>query len=768
MQWDKILADAERAQALPRDAMAAFLSTLETTTDHAEEVRSLLTRLSKGFLATSADDSSDSFTLVGAAGIRVGPWRLEALLGRGGMGEVWGAKRDDGLYEQNAAVKLMQPGGAERAARFDNERRRLAQMEHAGIARILDGGITADGIAYMAMDLVDGEPIDLYAAKTSPRVRLQLIADACDAVHHAHTKLILHRDLKPANILVDKQGQVRLIDFGIASSLEDDEEGGPLTLAYAAPEQLRGAPLSVPTDIFALGVVLSQLMTGEIPRRTEEAALSEASLSRLPKDIQAIVLKASRAKPEERYPSAAIMAADIRAYLARRPVGARGEGASYRFTKFLSRYPLASAMSALATIALVAGLVFSLKFAQEAEAEAARAREALADSEYQFELAQSHLQGQNTYGIMLYDLFAEEGRTNELTTRLIDRWETLHTQSDQSPEQSASSSYVIGRQFFLRRDHTNAQKILGAWIDKGYGPESLLASGRELYAMSLFESGRRAEALPQFQKVMDSYNEGHRKPLSDQLSLALRFATLTNETVDIDRAERLYHAREAERSGEELTPAQRLASLPALLHIKRLRKDMAGAISVAEDIVSVYEDNPDYFFGRGLARINLSELKLYEQDDAIAAEKYARAVLELDRQAEGESAVTARAFFVLGRSLMHQRKLHEARAAFAEGRQLQEKYTGRPRGGPEYDLAEAELTALLGESGAEAFIDQAAAAGATKRDLALSAALVALNAGRPGDEVAAEFLDAIKPSDDLSYLQGFLYRRLIDLGLPEN
>lgn len=768
MKWNRIFDDVERARALEPEACAAFLSTLETRTDHGDEVRRLLTRVDGRFLATSADDFALQADIVGTHGRMIGPWRLEELLGRGGMGEVWRARRDDGVYEQNAAVKLMQPGGPDRATRFNNERRRLARMEHPGIARILDGGITADGCAYMAMDLVEGLPIDQYTTGRPIRDALMLVADTCDAVHHAHSRLILHRDLKPANILVDQRGQVRLIDFGIASAIDESEAGGPLTLAYAAPEQLRGAPLSVPTDIFALGVVLSQLMTGEIPQRTEDAALEESSLSSLPKDVQAIILKASRARPEDRYPSAAMMAADIRAYLTRRPVGARGEGASYRLAKFLSRYPLASAMSTLAAISLVAGLVFSLKFAQEAEAEAARAREALADSEYQFELAQSHLQGQNTYGIILYDLFAEEGRTNDLTTRLIDRWEALHAQSDQSPEQSASGSYVIGRQFFLRRDHTNAQKILGTWIDEGYGPESLLASGRELYAMSLFESGRRAEALPQLRKVMDSYDEGHRRPLSDQLSLALRLATLTNVTLDIDRAERLYHAREAERSGEELTPAQRLTSLPALLHIKRLRRDMDGATRVAEDIISVYEENPDYIFGRGLARINLSELKLYEQDDAVAAERYARAVVEQDRLSEGESAVTARALFVLGRSLMHQGKLHEARLAFSEGRLLQEKYTGRSRGGPEYDLAEAELTALLGESGAEAFIDQAAAAGATKRDLALSAALVALNAGRPGDDVAAEFLEAIQPSDDLSYLQGFLYRRLVDLGLPQN
>ena len=766
MKWDRILDDVEQARVLEPEACEAFLSTLETTTDHADEVRRLLTRVSDTFLATSADNTARLADIVGAHGRMIGPWRLEELLGRGGMGEVWHAKRDDGLYEQKAAVKLMQPGGPDRATRFDNERRRLARMDHPGIARILDGGITADGCAYMAMDLVEGLPIDQYTATRSTRDALVLIAETCDAVHHAHSRLILHRDLKPANILVDQRGQVRLIDFGIASAIDESEAGGPLTFAYAAPEQLSGAPLSVPTDIFALGVILSQLMTGTVPHRTQDAALLEAPLSILPKDVQAIILKASRAKPEERYPSAAMMAADIRAYLARRPVGARGEGASYRLAKFLSRYPLASAMSALAAITLVAGLVFSLKFAQEAEAEAARAREALADSEYQFELAQSHLQGQNTYGIILYDLFAEEGRTNDLTARLIERWQALHGQSDQSPEQAASGSYVIGRQFFLRRDHSNAQRILGSWIDEGYGPESLLASGRELYAMSLFESGRRADALPQLRRVMDSYDKGHRRPVSDQLNLALRLATLTNEAVDIDRAERLYHAREAERNGEDVTPSQKLTSLPALLHIKRLRGDMPGAIKVAEDIVSVYEENPDYTFGRGLSRINLSELKLYAQDDAVAAEKHARAVVEHDRQAEGESAVTARAFYVLGRGLMHQGKLHEARTAFSEGRLLQEKYTGRSRGGPEYDLVEAELTALLGESGAEVFLEQAAASGATDRDLALSAALVALAAGKSGDDVAAEFLEAIDPSEDLSYLQGYLYRRLIDSGLP--
>lgn len=177
-------------------------------------------------MSTSSTGDPEAIGNVGAPDIGIGPWRLETLIGRGGMGEVWRARRDDGVYEQTVAVKLMQPGGPGRAARFDNERRRLAQMEHPGIARILDCGITADGIAYIAMDYVDGAPIDLYAVGRPLKETLGLLAAVCDAVHHAHTKLVLHRDLKPANILVDASGQPRLIDFGIASAVDEETPGG--------------------------------------------------------------------------------------------------------------------------------------------------------------------------------------------------------------------------------------------------------------------------------------------------------------------------------------------------------------------------------------------------------------------------------------------------------------------------------------------------------------------------------------------------------------
>jgi tRNA A-37 threonylcarbamoyl transferase component Bud32 len=274
-----------------------------------------------------------------------GPYRVIRLLGRGGMGAVYLAERADGEVEQRVAIKVVRftaelPVFQER---FLAERRILASLNHPGIARLLDAGHTSEGQPYLVMEYIEGMPMDAYCASRDVPAVLRVFLLVCDAVSYAHRNLIVHRDLKPSNILIDAGGQPKLLDFGIAKILDDTERGQTtvrvLTPDYASPEQLRGEAHSTATDIYSLGAVLRRLLKGEIPR-----------------DVDAIIRKALRGEPEERYATVDALAEDVRAFLENRPVRARAGNIWYRARKFVRRYWVPVAASAVALLSLGAGL----------------------------------------------------------------------------------------------------------------------------------------------------------------------------------------------------------------------------------------------------------------------------------------------------------------------------------------------------------------------------------------------------------------------------
>ena len=341
-----------------------------------------------------------------ALGDRVGPYRVIEELGRGGMGIVYRAERADGEFSQVVALKLVRRGfdGNDTTVRFRRERQILAQLDHPSIARLLDGGLHTDGRPYFAMELVDGEPITTYCDRKSLSIdtRLRLFCRVCDAVQYANGRLIVHRDLKPANIFVSAAGDLKLLDFGIAKLLTDDDASAsteltgtgvrPLTPAYAAPEQLRGEPISTATDVYALGVVLCELLTArrpfastsggldhvtldaEPPRpsdvvtqdRDDAASIDEiahargltprALAARLAGDLDAIVLKALRREPQRRYIGAGALAEDLERFLQGRPVAARPEGRRYRAGKFVRRHRVGIAVAVSLMVSLLGGL----------------------------------------------------------------------------------------------------------------------------------------------------------------------------------------------------------------------------------------------------------------------------------------------------------------------------------------------------------------------------------------------------------------------------
>jgi serine/threonine-protein kinase len=409
-------ARAERLQALATDDPAL-----------AEELRTLLARdaslSDEGFMERPV---ADTLRLAPAAtiveGMTIGPYRLEQELGQGGMGSVWAGVRADGRFEGRVAVKFLRSGlfAAGDAGRFAREGQILARLAHPHIARLLDAGVV-DGQPYLVLEYVDGQPIDVYCREQRLGIepRVQLFLDVLAAVGHAHARLILHRDLKPSNILVTRDGEVKLLDFGIAKLLDDAGQGQAsseltqlaghaYTPQYAAPEQVQQTEVTTATDVYALGVLLYQLLGGghptavdtqlrldalkavveHVPRRLSEAAAQggDALIARdvraLRGDLDTIVAKALKKAPAERYANAQALADDLRRWLAHEPISARADTSLYVLGRFVRRHRWAVAAGTAGVLALVTLTTVSVWQAHRAEVaeRAAQARRQQAES----------------------------------------------------------------------------------------------------------------------------------------------------------------------------------------------------------------------------------------------------------------------------------------------------------------------------------------------------------------------------------------------------
>lgn len=331
-------------------------------------------------------------TLTPSEGSRAGAYRLLQPIGEGGMGVVYLGVRDDGQFENQVAIKFVQ-GGEDVLARFRQERQILARLVHPNIARLLDGGITEDGHPFMVMDYFPGKPITEYCLSRNLPVeeRLALFRKACEAIEYAHRSLVIHRDVKPSNILVNEQGEVKLLDFGIAKLLEPGPDSVALTMTgmrfftpdYASPEQIHGDGVTTATDVYSLGAVLYEMLTGRRPHGLEKYTPAEITKAvcddavtppGLSADLDAIVLMALRKEPERRYASVAQFSEDIGRYLENRPVLARPESTGYRISKFVQRHRLPVAAAAVAVVSLIGGAGVAVWQARIARDEAAEAR----------------------------------------------------------------------------------------------------------------------------------------------------------------------------------------------------------------------------------------------------------------------------------------------------------------------------------------------------------------------------------------------------------
>ena len=390
-QWFEKLCDlpAERQQQALRDA--------ELSADVLALVKQMLQADQHDVpLTVSAQSYSESPAVQLHKDTLLGPWRILQPLGQGGMGAVYLAERADGKYTQQVAVKLLTAGaGGDALARFQLERQILAQLNHPNIAHLLDAGEHDDGTPYLVMEYVQGLPIQEYVRTKALDARqiVGLVVQVAEAIAHAQQRQILHRDLKPANIMVDERGLVKVLDFGIAKIMDgggskDQAATMILTIRYAAPEQLRGEIATAATDVFALGLVLFELLTGQHPFQqsghddsdiasrllTREAKALRGSdgetIQRVPKslrrDLQSVLAKALRSQPEHRYSHAQAFAEDLKRCLRGEPVLARPRSTGYILMSWARRHRLAAALAVTSVLILVLATSVSLWQANEA------------------------------------------------------------------------------------------------------------------------------------------------------------------------------------------------------------------------------------------------------------------------------------------------------------------------------------------------------------------------------------------------------------------
>jgi Tol biopolymer transport system component len=390
--WAVVQALFDRASVLPPDARSAFLDRECADEKIRGEVRSLLEYSSANLDTLAGEIAAQTAALAREPdpderliGARIGPYKVEAIVGHGGMGAVYRASRDDREFSQQVAIKLVRAAmqSADTLQRFKQERQILAKLAHPNIARLLDGGSTPDGIPYLVMEFIEGKSITEWCRTLSIEQRLRLFLQVCDGVQFAHGRQVVHRDLKPGNVLVTTEGTAKLLDFGIAKILDPvSNDTGTTTMGmraltpeYAAPEQVRGDPVSKASDVYALGLILYEILTGgkaqTLPDSSPgtvalvvcqmEPASPAALRPELAGDLDNIIRMAIRKEPQRRYASVADLAQDIRRHLDGRTVVARPDSFGYRASKFLRRNR-ATVAGALVTAAAFGAIVLASRF----------------------------------------------------------------------------------------------------------------------------------------------------------------------------------------------------------------------------------------------------------------------------------------------------------------------------------------------------------------------------------------------------------------------
>ncbi|MBA4286575.1 MAG: hypothetical protein C0434_13700 [Xanthomonadaceae bacterium] len=622
-----------------------------------------------------------------AAGDRVGPWRLLRLLGTGGMGQVWLARRDDGAYQREVALKLphahLIAGALQR--RFARERNFLAGLVHPNIARFYDAGLGEHGQPWLALEYVDGVPLGDYCQqhRLDRRARIGLILQVAAAVQAAHVRLIVHRDLKPANVLVTAGGQVKLLDFGIAKLLDDDEAGDGTALTqlagrvatpdYAAPEQLDGGLITVATDVHALGVMLYELLTGSRPfaaqsrlgrmvSAREEAPLASSRMARgeraaLAGDLDAILAKALDARPEQRYATVDGFAGDLSRHLADLPIAARHIGRGLRLAKFLRRNRRAVALGTGFALLLGAGVAATWWQALQTATQARRAAITKDFLISVFKASDPRADNPRPLG---------QRSVRELLDLSIDRVETeLAGEPDLQIELLGVMGYALG----LSVDPDDEARF-----DK--------VMNRRLEIAEQHFGGRHAVVVET--RLVEGWGEVYYQNYPAALA-------------KVDEADRLLDEsglnRSALRAEWWMLRGRALRGLPGTT-AERLAAYQKAARLYAE----VAPENPD----RANAEANVASEYLYDAAWARAAAQARQAIALARSQPERDDLSLAVTLLVLGRAERAQGHLDAAAASYEESAALALHTLGKQ---PTWWLAESRHAQMLHQQG-----DRAAAA----------------------------------------------------------
>lgn len=404
-EGQRLLRLLEHALALPEPERRAYLQA-NAEAGQLDQLLAMLGQAEGGTAALPEGLFRGSWNAhIDRTGQQFGIYRIDALIGEGGMGQVYLAQRTDGLLEQRVAIKVIRHLALTSSAvrQFHNERQILADLSHSNIARLIDAGSAADGSPYVVMEFVDGVPLNEYLAEYQPdfQARLQLFLSIASGVAAAHQNLVIHRDLKPSNVLVTKDGTPKLLDFGIAKYFDQSERPGDQTVSmlmtpsYASPEQIRGDPVNVTTDVYSLGLLLFECLTdrrlqpfsslslAEIDRQlTERAPLRPSRrvagedpglARRLSGDLDAVIGMATALEPGRRYPSVEALCTDVERVRRREPVSAQPDSAAYRLRKFVARHRPGVAASLVALVGLLGALLVSLQQTRIANEQLARA-----------------------------------------------------------------------------------------------------------------------------------------------------------------------------------------------------------------------------------------------------------------------------------------------------------------------------------------------------------------------------------------------------------
>ncbi len=631
------------------------------------------------------------------AGAQVGDFVVDRPIGSGGMGEVFEAHREGDGFRQRVALKLLRVNASDNRAAFNRERQLLAELEHPGIARLIDGGIAGDGRPYLAMEFVDGAPIDQWVAAqgASLETRLKLFLEVCDTLAFAHARLIVHRDLKPSNILVDRTGRTRLVDFGVAKLLDDvvPEGGAETTVAlmtpdFAAPEQLEGGAISVATDIYALAGVLFVLLIGRAPW-AENGGAMPATIRRilagdpvLPSraagqggpvparairgDLDAIVLKAMRREPGERYASATEFADDVRRHLALEPVRARAGTRRYRLGRFARRYRWGLAAGAAIAASLVAGLVGVAIQGHRAaiERDVARAEAERADAVVQM------------MTLMTAD---SSGQADMSVKTMLDGAAKRLLSTADSSARSASLVVAMADLYINRQDPKGLYDFLKAALAHGIGKDDPVGVAEMQIRLATISAsmGNDAEAKQLLDAAEPAFaGEDGRQAIDRVEAVGVR-AQLARKAGDYPQAIKLLtdNLPEAERVyvGHERELLTRYNNLLVYL-IEANELDQFGALMPRVDAALARTGQQDSIQGLG---IRLTEAAWRVRKGEVAtAEQLFREISNKRRQLYPGSAGLATDLFQLSRVLVAQRKFAEARAVMDEALQIAQATLG--------------------------------------------------------------------------------------------